>query len=198
MRARTAEFAAFDTMLRRQGAAMEAWQVAALVLGALTSTNIRLGPQHLLPLILGDAHEGFASIEEAQALLGALMTLWNDRARTIGEEGGATLSSIPLAAAPSREELRIYAARRAEELRCFVCGLDAGGDHPAEFGEEGKELFRVGQAVRAEALAAFEERSGRGRSDDGVRAGKVGRNMPCPCGSGQKYKRCCGAVPTSH
>ncbi|MGJ4969864.1 MULTISPECIES: UPF0149 family protein [unclassified Bradyrhizobium] len=23
--------------------------------------------------------------------------------------------------------------------------------------------------------------------------GKVGRNDPCPCGSGQKYKRCCGA-----
>ena len=26
------------------------------------------------------------------------------------------------------------------------------------------------------------------------RAGpKVGRNDPCPCGSGKKYKRCCGA-----
>jgi uncharacterized protein len=23
---------------------------------------------------------------------------------------------------------------------------------------------------------------------------KVGRNDPCPCGSGKKYKRCCGAV----
>jgi preprotein translocase subunit SecA len=22
---------------------------------------------------------------------------------------------------------------------------------------------------------------------------KVGRNAPCPCGSGKKYKRCCGA-----
>ena len=22
-------------------------------------------------------------------------------------------------------------------------------------------------------------------------AGKVGRNDPCPCGSGKKYKRCC-------
>ncbi|MDP4106934.1 MAG: SEC-C metal-binding domain-containing protein, partial [Bacillota bacterium] len=22
---------------------------------------------------------------------------------------------------------------------------------------------------------------------------KVGRNDPCPCGSGQKYKKCCGA-----
>ena len=23
---------------------------------------------------------------------------------------------------------------------------------------------------------------------------KVGRNVPCPCGSGKKYKRCCGAA----
>jgi SWIM/SEC-C metal-binding protein len=22
---------------------------------------------------------------------------------------------------------------------------------------------------------------------------KVGRNDPCPCGSGRKYKKCCGA-----
>ena len=26
------------------------------------------------------------------------------------------------------------------------------------------------------------------------RTKKVGRNEPCPCGSGTKYKRCCGAV----
>jgi preprotein translocase subunit SecA len=23
---------------------------------------------------------------------------------------------------------------------------------------------------------------------------KVGRNDPCPCGSGQKYKKCCGKL----
>ena len=26
-----------------------------------------------------------------------------------------------------------------------------------------------------------------------VAAQKVGRNSPCPCGSGKKYKNCCGA-----
>ena len=26
-----------------------------------------------------------------------------------------------------------------------------------------------------------------------VAPGKVGRNDPCPCGSGKKYKKCCGA-----
>ena len=27
---------------------------------------------------------------------------------------------------------------------------------------------------------------------------KTGRNDPCPCGSGKKFKRCCGATPTMH
>lgn len=27
---------------------------------------------------------------------------------------------------------------------------------------------------------------------------KVGRNDPCPCGSGRKFKKCCGAPPTIH
>ena len=26
-----------------------------------------------------------------------------------------------------------------------------------------------------------------------VKAKKIGRNDPCPCGSGKKYKKCCGA-----
>jgi uncharacterized protein YecA (UPF0149 family) len=25
-----------------------------------------------------------------------------------------------------------------------------------------------------------------------ARADKIGRNQPCPCGSGKKYKHCCG------
>jgi len=29
-------------------------------------------------------------------------------------------------------------------------------------------------------------------SPSGVGPGKVGRNEPCPCGSGKKYKKCCG------
>jgi SWIM/SEC-C metal-binding protein len=26
-----------------------------------------------------------------------------------------------------------------------------------------------------------------------VKSDKIGRNDPCPCGSGKKYKKCCGA-----
>lgn len=34
----------------------------------------------------------------------------------------------------------------------------------------------------------------RGGSTGPARSTKVGRNEPCPCGSGKKYKRCCGGV----
>ena len=27
-----------------------------------------------------------------------------------------------------------------------------------------------------------------------IRSEKIGRNEPCPCGSGKKYKKCCGAA----
>ena len=27
-----------------------------------------------------------------------------------------------------------------------------------------------------------------------IKGKKVGRNDPCPCGSGKKYKKCCGAA----
>jgi preprotein translocase subunit SecA len=45
---------------------------------------------------------------------------------------------------------------------------------------------------------AAEQRSGLPRppaaKKKGGKVGKVGRNEPCPCGSGKKYKKCCGAA----
>ena len=32
-----------------------------------------------------------------------------------------------------------------------------------------------------------------GARDANEKVGKIGRNDPCPCGSGKKYKKCCGA-----
>jgi preprotein translocase subunit SecA len=50
-------------------------------------------------------------------------------------------------------------------------------------------------SLKAEGKGAMEE--AKGATSAGKRtpvtAGKVGRNDPCPCGSGKKYKKCCGA-----
>ena len=47
-----------------------------------------------------------------------------------------------------------------------------------------------GAAQQRPAGAAPEESAG--RREPVRKSGKVGRNDPCPCGSGKKYKKCCG------
>jgi uncharacterized protein YchJ len=58
------------------------------------------------------------------------------------------------------------------------------------------DLMTVSNVVRRHALEEYQERSGH-PTDDGVptqHAVKVGRNEQCPCGSGRKWKKCCGAT----
>ena len=53
------------------------------------------------------------------------------------------------------------------------------------------EVQSLGADSREEA--AFRDAVDSGRKPQPVAAGpKVGRNDPCPCGSGKKYKKCCG------
>jgi preprotein translocase subunit SecA len=51
--------------------------------------------------------------------------------------------------------------------------------------------LRAPDAPASQAPSAIENRSAGAAA--GGKAGKVGRNDPCPCGSGRKYKKCCGA-----
>ena len=53
-----------------------------------------------------------------------------------------------------------------------------------------KSTRAAGNGAKTSAMAAA---SGRGREAVGVGGRKVGRNEPCPCGSGKKYKRCHGS-----
>ena len=63
-----------------------------------------------------------------------------------------------------------------------------GESHKDEFKDEG---LQEGAPEGAPAAAAVPERE---RKQETVRreTPKVGRNDPCPCGSGKKYKHCCG------
>jgi preprotein translocase subunit SecA len=60
-----------------------------------------------------------------------------------------------------------------------------------------KFLFRVQVQVDSMKEKRKVQVTGTNRSDDGSavvakKSEKVGRNEPCPCGSGKKYKKCCG------
>jgi preprotein translocase subunit SecA len=65
------------------------------------------------------------------------------------------------------------------------------GDEPSTDGSNGHQKERGGVQATARQAAGHAKRS-RGREK--VVAGKIGRNDPCYCGSGKKYKFCHGRV----
>jgi len=51
---------------------------------------------------------------------------------------------------------------------------------------------RLARAEERPSLRVVEGEGGKGKKAEPARSQKVGRNAPCPCGSGKKYKHCCG------
>ena len=54
------------------------------------------------------------------------------------------------------------------------------------------EIFKQVMASKSQAQAGAQQGGQRPRSAQVVKTVRVGRNDPCPCGSGKKYKHCCG------
>jgi preprotein translocase subunit SecA len=69
---------------------------------------------------------------------------------------------------------------------------------PAEAPEQGdaRRMRAVHEEASAMGYSGMAEESRKAGKKKPVRRAKakVGRNDPCPCGSGKKYKKCCGAV----
>ena len=80
-----------------------------------------------------------------------------------------------------------------------LCGDEEGGspleldpEEDADLLDQAPDLIPV---CVADMHGFWKERCGRpaAASTGRAKSPKVGRNDPCPCGSGRKYKRCCGA-----
>ncbi len=56
-----------------------------------------------------------------------------------------------------------------------------------DFGEEKESNYTYGRGEERQ-----EARGGKRKQKPIVKGKKIGRNDPCPCGSGKKYKNCCG------
>ena len=69
------------------------------------------------------------------------------------------------------------------------------GEERAE-GEDLKEIVNDGEEDQPQAVADIYRFWLVKRSTQTIRrdSPKIGRNDPCPCGSGKKYKQCCGAA----
>lgn len=105
----------------------------------------------------------------------------------------------------------------AEEMIAFIDGINEALPEPYEMNTLTEEseivlqinfetLFKKMVEYKAEHLytlpqwnAIFDEETRKKLTQEQkksrtiVKSPKVGRNDPCPCGSGKKYKKCCGA-----
>ncbi|NLA25785.1 MAG: hypothetical protein GX878_00155, partial [Firmicutes bacterium] len=91
--------------------------------------------------------------------------------RTIQEEVVRGIYQARVAAPPRRRAVAGPAAAIRPRLR--ETAPDGGVEKEKEAASPGKTPAAKRQPVRAEK--------------------KIGRNDPCPCGSGKKYKKCCGS-----
>ena len=188
------------------------------LLCAVVSAPAPVMPSRWLPAVLGEEHE-FATPEEASEITGLLMSLHNDVADQLnGGEGfdfilyggdgedhdsiaiwcegylmGVGLAEPGWEVGTDPDDLEemlfpfVMLSGRWKELQ------EEDGEPPMDPAEEGKILAELRDSLADEVLATrryWFERS----IPEPVRRStpKVGRNDPCPCGSGKKFKNCCG------
>lgn len=180
-------------------------------------------PSEYLPVVWGGEmadEDAFASESEANELLGLMMRHWN----AIADEYQRERVYLPMFDPPdatgvpgrqwARGFMRGVAMRRRgwtsmftdeNEGQLMTIALVAGEVEPSwpttpltdELREQLESLMGAGAGRAYHRFAAERRATARlEREANTVRreAPKVGRNEPCPCGSGRKYKQCCGAA----
>lgn len=185
-------------------------------------TGILVGPDLImpsewLPHIWGGEEPIFESAEQAQEVLGTIMRRYNEIAQSLdghpddlnpifweNAEG-----DVVIAADWAEGFLEAFDMRREawfplvddKKARIFLmpilalCGDEVGNallpidtETEAEIAAEAPDMipvcvFAIRDFWRARERGTWPIRH----------PAKVGRNEPCPCGSGRKYKKCCGA-----
>mgnify|MGYP001445014886 CR=1 FL=1 len=179
-------------------------------------------PSEYLPAVWGGEmtdEDAFESEAEANELLGLMMRHWNAIADEFERETvyGPMFDQPDERGVPGRKWARGFirgvALRRRgwtpmftdeNEGQLMTIALVAGEVDPAfpseplsvEGAERLESLMAAGAGRAYHRFAAQRRADAReARESKTVRreAAKVGRNEPCPCGSGRKYKQCCGA-----
>lgn len=94
-------------------------------------------------------------------------------------------------------------AKNAEWLGLEIVSVENGGEEDKKGFVEFKAKFKMkGKTTTHHEMSEFRKEAGQWKFYDAhdlaaetyVRAEpKIGRNDPCTCGSGKKYKKCCGA-----
>ena len=176
-------------------------------------------PAEWMPGIWGEAGPAFDSEAEANEVLGLIMALYNDITDRLDDpetyfplieedtddtflwefwaEGfGRALALRPFAWARFEERPHDDRAAMALERLASVARIamervedPAAHAHPVLdetlMGSAGEMFAACVRDLHHDRIANFASAPQR------PRGGKTGRNDPCPCGSGRKYKKCC-------
>ena len=218
-------FEALDAFLSSDDAPPESMQLSDLD-GFLT--GIAIGPELVmpsewLPVVWGGEEPVFADGDQAQAVLGAIMSRYNEILRQV-EEGSfepvlwitpdetviaadwAEGFALAIGLRPEAWDPVLKSKRHAPLLLSILglCGdqngesaLGLDADAEDELAREAPDMIPacVGEIARfwraRRAAHPHNFRTDR-VSAAAHMATKTGRNDPCPCGSGKKFKKCCG------
>jgi uncharacterized protein len=191
-------------------------------------TAIAIGPELImpsewLPVVFGGEEPVFASNSEAQAVLGGIMSRYNEIIHQVDDRSfqpilWKTSDGIEVAA-DWAEGFGIGMGLRpkawealfgSEEHALFLfpilalCSDENGGSALGLDAEAEDEVADQAPAMLPFCVIGIAEfwRERRAGRTGGLRtesisnairiSRKVGRNEPCPCGSGKKFKKCCG------
>ena len=170
------------------------------IIGSVQSTYDEKGS------LIGDAMRQI----EKQVMLQVLDGLWKEHLQTMDQ----LRQGIHLRAYANknpkqeykREAFELFEAlleRLKQEVVRILSHLQIKRQNEAEFIEQKRREEAERQQLafqHAQASALPEAEQERGQQAEAPQqpmvrdAPKVGRNDPCPCGSGKKYKQCCGAL----
>jgi preprotein translocase subunit SecA len=134
---------------------------------------------------------------ERSILLQVLDSQWKDHLHTMdGLRDGVSLRGYAQKDPKLEYQREGYALFEDMNDRIDAQGVDVlfkfslPDPRPAASTGSGSGLVGGGEAPEATPAPA---RGGSAGSTRGRKSGKIGRNDPCSCGSGRKYKKCCGA-----
>ncbi len=178
-------------------------------------------PSEWLPAVWGGEEPVFDDAEQARTVIGAIMGRYNEILRVLDtdpeayeplfweNQDGEVIAADWAEGFADAVRLRPEAWRPLLEDRealvmlmpiLALCGdADAEGGSPLELdpGEDADLLAQAPELIPACVVGIdgfWKERRGQPKAGPGrAKSPKVGRNDPCPCGSGRKHKRCCGA-----
>lgn len=194
---------------------------------AVVSGPDLIPPSVWLPEVLGGSPE-YPSPTQAEETVDLLMKFYNSVASTLANQEGFDLILYNLEENPDELDYAPWCdgyvfGSQIGESNWF----DAAGEYAEDLGEKMEVFFLLSGLLKEDALEhqerwlsekeekrrmalareAFPATIGaiyqfwlaqRSASPMRRESPKVGRNDPCPCGSGKKFKQCCGKAPTVH